>query len=148
MKNNKSLIAESFFKEGFSCSQAVLAAFAEEFGLDSRVALKLAQPFGGGIAHRGDICGAVTGAFLVIGLQFGRTEAQDIPARDRTYEAVSSFINKFEHTCGSVLCKELLGYDLSTESGYRKAEQEGLFENLCPKFVLTAVALLQELIDT
>ncbi len=87
--------AASQFERGFSCSQAVLSAFAESFNLDYETALKISQSFGGGIAHRGEICGAVTGALTVIGLKYGRVKAEDILARDRTYEVVKKFIEKF-----------------------------------------------------
>jgi len=146
MKTDKSQIAVSRFKEGFSCSQAVLSAFSDVCGLDLNLALKISQPFGGGIAHRGEICGAVSGAFMVIGLKYGRTQADDIPARDKTYKAVANFIQKFENRHGSINCKELLGYDLSTEEGQKRAEEEGLFENLCPKFVRDAADIVGGLI--
>jgi C_GCAxxG_C_C family probable redox protein len=146
MKTDKSQLAVSRFKEGFSCSQAVLSAYSDAFGLDLNLALKISQPFGGGIAHRGEICGAVSGAFMAIGLKFGRTRAEDIPARERTYEAVTNFIRKFENLHGSLICKELLGYDLSSEEGLKKAEEEGLFETRCPKFVQHAAEILKDLI--
>lgn len=146
MKTDRSQAAVTRFKQGFSCSQAVLSAFSDIFDLDVDLALKISQPFGGGIAHRGEICGAVSGAFMAIGLKFGRTRAEDTPARDRTYEAVTQFIQKFENLHGSIICKELLGYDLSTEEGERKAEEEELFETICPKFVQHAADILIELI--
>jgi C_GCAxxG_C_C family probable redox protein len=146
MKTDRSQAAVTRFKQGFSCSQAVLSAFSDIFDLDLDLALKISQPFGGGIAHRGEICGAVSGAFMAIGLKFGRTQAEDTPARDRTYEVVTQFIQKFENLHGSIICKELLGYDLSTEEGERKAEEEGLFETICPKFVQHAADILIELI--
>ena len=145
-KSERSQIAASRFEEGFSCSQAVLSAFSDMFDLELDLALKISQPFGGGIAHRGDICGAVSGAFMAIGLKHGRTRAEDIPARERTYEAVSSFIQKFEAAFGSIICKELLGHDLSTENGQKRAEEKGLFETRCPKFVQHAAEQVEELI--
>lgn len=139
-------LARSFFKEGFSCSQAVLSAFTDLFNLDLNTSLKIAQPFGGGIAHRGETCGAVSGAFMVLGLRFGRTEAEDTQAREKTYETVKEFIKRFEKSQGTIICKDLLGKDLSTEMGWRQAEEEKLFETLCPKYVQNAVEILLELI--
>jgi C_GCAxxG_C_C family probable redox protein len=136
----------SLFKEGFSCSQAVLSAFSDLFNLDLKTSLRISQPFGGGVAHRGETCGAVSGAFMVIGLRFGRTVAEDIQARERTYEAVREFIKRFERSQGSIICRELLGQDLSTEKGLRLAEEEKLFETLCPGLVQSAVEILQDLI--
>ncbi len=76
---SRSDCAVSLFRQGFSCSQAVAAAFAEEFGLDKETALRLSQGFGGGIARSADWCGALTGAFLVIGLKHGRMPALTTP---------------------------------------------------------------------
>ena len=146
MKKDRSQTAVDTFKQGFSCSQAVLSAFSDAFNLDRNFALKISQPFGGGIAHRGEICGAVSGALMVIGLKLGRTCAEDIPARERTYESVTHFIQKFENLHGSIVCKELLGYDLGSEEEYKKAEKDGLFETLCPKLVQHAADILTELI--
>ena len=146
MKTDKGPLAVSRFKEGYSCSQAVLSAHSDVFGLDLDLALKISQPFGGGIAHRGDICGAVSGALMAIGLKFGRIRAEDIPARERTYDAVTNFIQKFESLHGSIICRELLGYDLSSKEEHSKAEQEGLFEIRCPKFVQNAAEILKDLI--
>ena len=81
----KSDRAAALFEEGFSCSQAVFTAFSGDLGLDRDISLKLSQPFGGGMAHLGEACGAVTGAFMAIGLKYGRTRAADLEARERTY---------------------------------------------------------------
>lgn len=146
MKKERSQTAAERFKQGFSCSQAVLSAFSDIFDLDLNLALKISQPFGGGIARRGEMCGTVSGALMVIGLKYGRTEAEDTPSRDRTYEAVATFIQKFECLHGSIICKELLGYDLGSEEEYKKAEEEGLFESRCPKFVQQTADILADLI--
>lgn len=84
--------AVSLFRESFSCSQAVTAVFVEEFGLDRKLALKISQPFGGGVARMGDWCGAIAGAFLVIGLKFGRTRKDDLESRE--------FVKEFEKRHG------------------------------------------------
>lgn len=146
MKTDRIQLAVDRFKEGFSCSQAVLSAYADVFGLELDLALKISQPFGGGIAHRGEICGAVSGAFMAIGLKYGRTHPEDIPAREKTYEAVTHFIQQFKDRYGSILCKELLGYDLSVASEYSKATEEGIFETLCPKYVRYAAEILADTI--
>ncbi len=139
-------LALSRFKEGFSCSQAVLSAFSDTFELDLNTALRISQPFGGGIAHRGEMCGAVSGALLVIGLKYGRTKAEDIQAREKTYQVVREFIKRFENLNESIICKDLLGQDLNTEEGLKLAEEEKLFETLCPKFVQNATEILENLI--
>ncbi|NOR14823.1 MAG: hypothetical protein GQ544_03880 [Candidatus Aminicenantes bacterium] len=135
-----------FFRSGFSCSQAVFAAFSESLGLKKELALKIAQPFGGGIAQRGETCGAVAGAYLVIGLKYGRTRPDDSAAKEKTYELVHEFIRRFQATHGSIVCKELLGHDLSTPEGHDRAAEAGLFDSLCPNLVKSAATLLEELL--
>ncbi len=138
--------ALSLFRQGFSCSQAVAAAFAEDYGLDRDVALRLSQPFGGGIARRADWCGALTGAFLVIGLKHGRFRAEDGAARDKTYALVQDFIVRFTALHGEIKCKDLLGCDLSTPEGRKKADELKLHQTKCEGLVRDAVELLEELL--
>jgi C_GCAxxG_C_C family probable redox protein len=136
------------FEEGFSCSQAVLSAFCEPLGLDRESALKISQSFGGGMAHMGETCGAVTGAFMVIGLKHGRTRADDDPAKEKTYEIVHEFVQKFLAKHGSIVCKELLGYDLGKEDEEKDAQEEGLFEKICPDLVQSAAQILEDLLPS
>lgn len=134
------------FKEGFSCSQAVLSAFCEPLGLDRITALKIAQSFGGGMAHMGETCGAVTGAFMVIGLKHGRIRADDDLSKEKTYELVQEFVRKFRSEHGSIVCKELLGYDLSKNNEAKEAQEKNLFDEFCPKLVQTAAEILEGLL--
>jgi C_GCAxxG_C_C family probable redox protein len=138
--------AVACFNEGFSCSQAVLTAYSDLFSLDRNTALKIAQPFGGGIAHQGNTCGAVSAAFMVIGLKYGRIQADDLAAREMTYEKILDFIAQFSSKNSSTVCKELLGSDMSTPEGFKKAEDAGLFVTLCPKLIQSAVEILDNLL--
>ena len=137
--------ALALFKEGFSCSQAVLAAFAADEGLDRELALKISQPFGGGIARLADWCGAVTGALMVIGLRHGRTRAEDLAARDMTYALVQEFVRNFKARRGHLRCRDLLGCDIGTPAGAKEAEDRHLHDNLCPGFIADAVEILEDL---
>lgn len=145
-KMDKVQNAVACFNEGFSCSQAVFSAFCEPLGLDKITALKIAQSFGGGMAHMGETCGAVTGAFMVIGLKHGRTRADDDPAKEKTYELVQEFVRKFRSAYGSIVCKELLGYDISKENEAKDVQEKNLFDELCPKLVQTAAEILEDLL--
>ena len=91
------------------------------------------------MARMGEQCGAVTGAFMVIGLKYGKTKAKDDGARDKTYGLAREFVARFQSRHGSIICKELLGYDLSNP-------KEGLFVTLCPHFVRTAAEILEEIL--
>ena len=139
--------AVDFFKEGFSCSQAVLAAYGEQFDLKQELALRIAGAFGGGMGRMGETCGAVTGAIMVIGLKFGCTTAGDIKARENAYTVVREFVHRFKGRNVSVLCRDLLDCDISTPEGMKRAKEEGLIKKACPKFVKDAAEILDQLIE-
>jgi C_GCAxxG_C_C family probable redox protein len=143
---NRTDTAVAVFSEGFSCSQAVFSAFSEELGLDRAAALKISTAFGGGMASMGLTCGAVTGALMVIGLKNGRTEAIDAAAKEKTYELAKEFVRRFSERHGFIVCRELLGVDISTPEGKERASEQGLFSTLCPRFVADAAEILEEII--
>jgi C_GCAxxG_C_C family probable redox protein len=142
----KSERAAALFQEGFSCSQAVFATFSEDFGLDRDISLKLSQAFGGGMAHLGEACGAVTGAFMLIGLKYGRTKADDLEARDRTYAKMRQFTDRFKALHCSIQCRCLLGLDIGTEEGMRLAREKNLFQTLCSNYVRNAAEIVEEIL--
>jgi len=129
--------AVDMFLEGFSCSQAVLAAFFETCDIDRETATKIADGFGGGMARTGLTCGAVTGAVMVIGLRHGRKKALD---------TVREFMQRFAHRNGSIACRDLIGCDISTEEGYAHALTENLFHTVCPNYVGDTAEILEELL--
>jgi C_GCAxxG_C_C family probable redox protein len=133
------------FKEGFSCSQAILSTFASDLGLDRETALKIADGFGGGMGNMGETCGAVTGAFMVLGLKYGRTRAEDDEAKEEINALVREFVGRFRERHGSIRCGELVGCDISTHEGEREALRKGLFDR-CPVFVRDASAIIEEIL--
>lgn len=135
------------FKQGFSCSQAVCAAFAPAFDLDAETALKVSGAFGGGCGRQGDLCGAVAGAMMVLGLKHGRTRAEDTATRDACYIAVQTLWRQFrERNGGTVVCRDLLGCDLGTPEGREKAKQIEHHTKICPTFIRDAGEILEELL--
>jgi len=144
--SNRSDKAVSIFKEGINCSQAVLSSFAEDFGLDKDIALKLAAGFGGGMGRMAQTCGAVTGAYMVIGLKNGAITGQDKAAKELTYQKVREFNEKFTAINKSVICRKLLKCDISTPAGFDEAKQKGLLTSTCPKLVRDAVEILEEML--
>jgi C_GCAxxG_C_C family probable redox protein len=143
---NATEAAVSCFNQGFSCSQAILSSFGEQFGLDRDTALKLAAGFGGGMGRMAGTCGAVTGAFMVLGLKYGATSPDDRQAKELTYERVREFATRFKERNGSVECRELLGCDISTPEGHQIVKDKGLLSTLCPKFVRDAGEVLEEML--
>jgi C_GCAxxG_C_C family probable redox protein len=138
--------AAATMEEGFNCSQSVFSAWASELGLDRETALRVATAFGGGMGHRGDTCGAVTGAFMAIGLKHGRLSAEDEETRDLAYSLVNRFVEEFESRHGSVVCRELLGFDLSTPEGEQLAEERWPDRMPCRGLVRDAAEILEELL--
>jgi C_GCAxxG_C_C family probable redox protein len=130
----KSDEALASFRNGFTCSSAVFSAFSDELGLDSDTAKKIACGFGAGISKTGNICGAVSGAIMVIGLKYGKTTQGDDAATEKTRHH------------GSVCCTELLGYNLGKPDEYEKARDCRLFVTKCPELVGDAAAILEKIL--
>jgi C_GCAxxG_C_C family probable redox protein len=136
--------AVSLFQSNFNCAQSVLAAFAPRLGLEQARALKLASPFGGGVARRGQVCGTLTGALMVLGL----VQGADTPAgKEDAYRLGQEFLQRFESKHGTILCRDLLGFDISTPEGRRQAQEKGLFTSLCPLFVRDAAEIVQAMLS-
>ncbi|MBM4446239.1 MAG: C_GCAxxG_C_C family protein [Chloroflexi bacterium] len=138
--------AVSCFNEGFMCSQAVLTAYAGQCGLDHETALKVSAAFGGGMGRMGETCGAVTGAFMVIGLKYGRTTVQDTQSHEKTNRLVKEFVDRFKSLNGSIVCRELLGCDLSTPDGLKIFVDNKLRDTLCSKLVREAAEIVEQLL--
>ncbi|UCD87418.1 MAG: C_GCAxxG_C_C family protein [Desulfobacterales bacterium] len=144
MSKVESVVA--MYKQGFVCSQAMLSTYGTKFGLDREIALKVAAAFGGGMSRMGKTCGAVTGAFMLIGLKHGNITPKDKQARRKTYELVREFVSKFESRHGSIKCQDLLGCDISTPEGWNAAKNNKLFETVCPKYVRHAAEIIEQIL--
>lgn len=135
------------FLNGNGCSQAVLTQFCEQLGMDQLTALKISSGFPAGMQMAG-ICGAVTGAFMVLGLKFADQESCRSTGRKEVYEAVAQFTRRFKQRHGTLDCMELLGCNIITPEGKEIADQENLFKTVCPQFVENATIILQEIIES
>lgn len=138
--------AEKLFGEKFHCSQAVLAAFAEELGLSEEQALKLGGCFGSGM-RKGEVCGACTGALMVLGLKYGQYKVEDLASRQKTNAVTEQFLDTFQKVNGSYICNDLLGCDLTTAEGVAYARQNNLFTEFCPKMVVSAVKIVEDILE-
>lgn len=137
--------AEDRFREGYSCAQSVFSAFAEEI-LGREAALRTASSFGAGMARRGDTCGAVTGALMVLGLLYGRVEADDEEAKELNYLLANRLIDRFEEKAGSRVCRELVGFDPGSEEGRRRFREDPELMERCTGYVREAAAILSRII--
>ena len=138
--------AKCIFDDHYCCAQSVLGSFAEQLGLDRETAYKIATPFGGGIGYSGQICGAVSGAIMVIGLARGYT-VYDQQQKEACYGLAQAFLERFAAEHGSLNCPELLGYDIGDPDDLAQVRELNLFETRCPKFVGDAAKFVAELLE-
>ncbi|MBI5477548.1 MAG: C_GCAxxG_C_C family protein [Deltaproteobacteria bacterium] len=134
------------FEEGFSCSQSVLGAYAERYGLRRDLALRLGDALGGGMGGLGKTCGAVTGAMMVIGLAHGRTVADDPAAKFATKQRVQQLVARFEARHGTVVCRDLIGCAIDTPEKIRAAHDSGVFDRVCVGLIRSAAEILEEVL--
>lgn len=140
----KSELAVRDFLEGCNCAQSVLHPFCADLGLDPAAGLKVASGFGGGMGRCGEVCGAVTGGIMALGLRFG---GGDRPAIEAVYAKTRELVERFRQKHGALHCRQLLGgCDLSTEEGHRLFKERDLRNRTCRPCVETAAALVEELL--
>jgi len=136
----------SLADKGYSCGQAILGTYGPLFDLDRETAYKLACSMAAGFGGQGKTCGAVTAAYLVIGLRFGNSRVDEIELRELTFELVQQFTQTFESRHDSTQCSNLLGHDIRTVEGLKAVRQQGLARKLCPAFIRSATEILEELL--
>lgn len=130
-----------FRDDGYNCSQSVLLIMAEHWKCKNELVPKVATAFGGGMGRCGSVCGALTGGLIAIGIKYGTNEPS-AEKRSRAYELAETFYRQFEKQNRSVMCRELIGLDLSDAKQRRKAQEEHVFEKKCTVFVKSAVKIL------
>ena len=145
MDKNRKDKAIEYYSARMHCSQAVLAAFSEECGISEEQAFRLGSCFGSGM-RKGEVCGACTGALMVLGLLYGQVHIGDQKEREISNRINEMMMDRFKKANGSYICNDLLGLDVSTPEGAQKARAEGLFTEFCPKMVASAVDILEEII--
>jgi len=136
--------AANIFSAGFNCAQSVISAFCEDYGVDKETALKITGGLGGGF-RSGEICGAVSGAVLVIGLKYGHHIEGDLETKSNCNAKTIEFLNKFKAKNTYIICRDILQCDISTPEGMEQAKSKNLFKTTCVDMVRDAVAILEEL---
>ncbi|MFW9834917.1 MAG: C-GCAxxG-C-C family protein [Candidatus Thorarchaeota archaeon] len=126
-----------------TCSQAIFTTYGEFLSsgsLDFKTCMNIASGFGGGIADKGNVCGALTGAIMALGLKYGGSMMEE-----KVNQAADTLLKKFTNLHGSTLCRELIDYDLAAAEGLKVAFEKGVFDN-CPKYVEDVAEILETLI--
>jgi C_GCAxxG_C_C family probable redox protein len=139
--------AIEYFNTGHNCSQSIFCSFSPLFGLDYGMAFKIASAFGGGMGRVGNTCGAVTGALMTIGLYNRNSNPEDKENKEKTYELARLFIGKFKEMHSSVICRELIGCDISTPEGQEEASKKNVFERVCFNLVKSSALILTDIIN-
>ena len=146
--NSKAEMAVDIYNKGFNCAQAVFSSYSAEYGLDTTIAKKIGGAFAGGMAGNGEVCGAVVGALMLIGLKYGQHIEGDNDSKQKTIKIANEYIQIFKDEYGSIICRDLLKYDLSNEIEAQKARESGVFNTLCPVFVKYSVEIIEEILET
>ena len=133
------------FKSGFNCCQSIISVYGPDLGLDKDLALLISSGFGGGLGRSGEVCGAVTGAIMVLGLKSGYTTFSD-EAKEEIYGIVRDYIARYKRKNNSILCRDLLGVDMGTPEGRKLVHEKGLTATLCPKFIRDSAEILEEML--
>ncbi len=139
--------AIELFRQGYNCSQAVFAAFCEELDIDFETALKLASSFGGGMGRLREVCGAVSGMFLVAGMKYGYTDPKDISAKTEHYKLIQKLAARFREYNDSIICRELLGLKEGPDTPVPEARTGEYYKKRrCADLVGIAAQIMEEAI--
>ena len=139
--------ATARFKDGFNCAQAVFSAYAQSLGIKEDTALRLSTGFGAGMGRQQEVCGAVTGAYMVISSGHGMIDANDTAAKETTYAMVKDFTRRFCQLHGSISCRTLLGCNINTEEGKKDYNERMLSTAVCLACVQDACRIVEEIIS-
>lgn len=137
--------ASGLNEAGYSCSQSVFASFAPGLGLDEPSALLVAAAFGGGM-RMGEVCGAVSGALMALGLRYAALDPTDLESKERLARLVQEFAARFRQNHGTLLCRELLDCDITDPAAVQAAKEQGVFKARCPGYIQNAAEILAEMI--
>ncbi|MFW9958039.1 MAG: C-GCAxxG-C-C family protein [Candidatus Odinarchaeota archaeon] len=145
MKDNAVAKARTYFSGKYNCAQSVMKAVLSETKMDFDQVIPLSAGFGGGVAHEGSVCGAVSGAIAALGILNSRQFDDVAKHKEATYASSEEFIRRFKRIHGSILCNDLTGIDMSNLKARNMAMKDGIFERVCPSYVESAVRIALEL---
>lgn len=135
--------AVSFFEEGYNCSQAVFMAYSDIYGIEKETAAKLASSFGGGMGRLREMCGAVSGMFLLLGLKYPFIDTKDKASKNANYKAVQKLANEFKTEMGSYICADLLKIKHVPQNPESSERNEAYYKlRPCAKCVANAARII------
>ena len=138
--------AVQMFRDGYNCAQSLLGVYGPLHGLDRETSLRLAAPLGGGCSRCDGMCGAASGAVLVLGLVHGYTDTGDEAGQERTRDLTQEFLRRYAARQGSTQCTDILGENLSLPGVAERVSEVDLCQQVCPDVVRAAAEILEELL--
>lgn len=147
-QKNHSQLAVELFQQGYNCSQSVFLAFCDEYGMEKDVALKLSSSFGGGMGRLREVCGAVTGMFMVAGMLYGYTNPKDQVSKTEHYQRIQQLAKEFEDENHSIICRELLGLGKGKDSPIPEVRSAKYYKKRpCVELVAMAAQIMEQYIN-
>ncbi|MVX65353.1 C-GCAxxG-C-C family protein [Clostridium chromiireducens] len=141
--------AMELFKQGYNCSQSVFGVFCEECGIDLETALKLSSSFGGGMARLREVCGAVSGMFMVAGMKYGYSDPKDSLSKTEHYKRIQELAEQFKEKNNSIVCRDLLGLSAQKESYIPEERTDEYYKKRpCAEIVGDAAEIIYEYIKS
>lgn len=138
--------AEDLFKTGYNCAQSLFASVHDELSIDRDLALRMASSFGGGMGRLREVCGALTGLFMVVGIRYGYIGSDDQEGKTRHYELIQELAGRFKDQFGSILCRDLLELDEQVSEPTPEVRTEAYYQRRpCVMYIRFAAGLLDEL---
>ncbi len=139
-------IASESFSNGFNCAQSIVSTFGPGLGISRDLSLKLGTGLGAGGNYNGKICGAVLGAFIILGLKYGTDNANDKEQKELVRKKIDDFTASFKSEFGSIECNELLHADISKPEVLQRLRDEHVFQDFCTNVVRKAALLIEDMI--
>ena len=133
------------FENGYNCAQSVFLAYCEDYGINKETALKISSSFGGGMGRLREVCGAVSAMFAIAGLKYGYTSPNDDETKQKHYELIQRLAKEFKAKHNTIICRELLGEDISSSPVPTKRTEKYYQERPCIEFIKTACELIAKL---
>lgn len=138
-------LGENYFSEGYNCAQSVVLAFKDEVNIGEEALKKISSSFGGGMGRMREVCGAVSGMLMVLGLLKGYSDPGDVKYKGEYYAIIQSLAGKFKDKNGSIICRELLGLvEKSSTPTPDKRTAEYYKKRPCKLLVGDACEILEE----
>ncbi|MFW5972229.1 MAG: C-GCAxxG-C-C family protein [Bacillota bacterium] len=144
----KKEIAISKFTDGYNCSQSVLYSFCDFLNFDPDLALKISCGFGAGMGRKEEVCGAISGGIMILGLLYGRENNQESTLTEDTYSKTKYLIDQFTEKQGTISCRKLLDdCNLTTPEGQEEFKKKDLYNKVCKRCVGNVVNILEDIIE-